>query len=187
MRTTRIVAGLAIAILWTACENGAPAGPEEPYQVAGVFNTANPQPAGGGILYACYNPSGSVYRIRAPGLPNECKGNDVEFSWSEQGQEGPPGSPGSPGADGVSGWELKNATATLTTPFLSVNVSCTPGKKVLSGGSSPFADVPGNQSVSVEANFPSPVLQDAWIVALRSEPGGINTKWNVWAICASVT
>src|SRR5687767_776799 len=55
------------------------------------------------VLYACYVPSGTVYRIKGPGLPNACHGNHVMFSWNERGPQGDPGAAGAPGAKGDKG------------------------------------------------------------------------------------
>lgn len=184
-----VVVVVLIALAATAaCEQGSPVDPvttKATKATAGpILSAAANEANASKILYACYNPSGAVYRIKEPGLPDGCRAQDVEFSWNEQGPEGPPGPAG---ADGVSGWELKSATWTLTSAFQSISISCTPGKKVLGGGYSPFADVPGNRYVSIFASFPSPVLQDAWIVGFRVESDGLGTKWNVWAICAFVS
>ena len=50
----------------------------------------------------CYVPnSGTVYRIKATGLPDACRSkNHVEFTWSLQG---PPGATGQTGATGPAG------------------------------------------------------------------------------------
>jgi hypothetical protein len=106
MKMQRIAAVLAIAVLWLACDERTPVGPEIS-EVAGVLlKKADPLPAEqqtagaentAEILYACYNPSGSVYRIKAPGLPDECHGKHVEFSWNEQGPQGLTGDKGEKG------------------------------------------------------------------------------------------
>jgi hypothetical protein len=56
-------------------------------------------------LHACYVPvSGVVYRIKAPGLPQECfTSRHVQFTWVDQGAPGPAGPAGPPGADGAAG------------------------------------------------------------------------------------
>lgn len=56
------------------------------------------------ILHACYHPSsGTVYRIKAPGAPDACKENDVEFSWPAVGQSGAQGEQGDVGPEGAKG------------------------------------------------------------------------------------
>jgi hypothetical protein len=46
-------------------------------------------------IYACFVPaSGTLYRIRAPGVPNSpqnCNGNHIDVSWNVNGQMGPAG------------------------------------------------------------------------------------------------
>ena len=49
------------------------------------------------MLYGCYVPtSGTVYRIKATGLPDACRSpQHVQFTWSLQGPVGPQGAGGS--------------------------------------------------------------------------------------------
>ncbi len=74
---------------------------------ANVLPAQAPPPT---TLYACYAPSGTVYRIKQPGLPQQCHGTShVEFSWNAEGAPGPAGAagpqglPGTQGADGAAG------------------------------------------------------------------------------------
>ncbi|HEU0079738.1 MAG TPA: hypothetical protein VFQ76_18915, partial [Longimicrobiaceae bacterium] len=58
-------------------------------------------------FYACYVPSsGTVYRIKEPGLRDSCSASThVAFSWSESGTgtQGPPGPQGPVGPAGPQG------------------------------------------------------------------------------------
>ena len=61
-------------------------------------------------LHACYVPStGALYRIREPGLAQDCTGpksgpnQHVHFSWNVQGPQGPPGPQGPQGPRGPQG------------------------------------------------------------------------------------
>ena len=55
-------------------------------------------------LYACYVPSGTVYRIKEPGLPNACHSDShVMFSWNEKGPKGDAGPAGAQGEKGDKG------------------------------------------------------------------------------------
>jgi hypothetical protein len=56
-------------------------------------------------LTGCYVPnSGTVYRIKAEGLPDACRGKShVEFTWSLQGPQGPAGPAGPTGPQGPTG------------------------------------------------------------------------------------
>jgi hypothetical protein len=56
-------------------------------------------------IYACYVPaSGTVYRIKAPGLKTDCNSpQHVEFSWNDSGTAGPAGPPGPAGPAGPTG------------------------------------------------------------------------------------
>src|SRR5215204_5340026 len=56
-------------------------------------------------LSGCYVPnSGTVYRIKADGLPDSCRSKQhVEFTWSLQGPAGPAGPAGPTGPTGPQG------------------------------------------------------------------------------------
>jgi hypothetical protein len=60
------------------------------------------------VIHACYVPStGTIYRIKEPGLPQQCTGpnqgpnQNVEFNWNQKGPQGSPGDPGPPGPPGT--------------------------------------------------------------------------------------
>ncbi len=105
MKAKRMIAVLAVVIVWVACGSETPVAPEEETESAGVLlkKTAAP-PAEesattgegtGELLYACYNPSGSVYRIKEEDLRDECSSpTHVQFSWNEHGPQGDKGDPG---------------------------------------------------------------------------------------------
>lgn len=66
--------------------------------------------AEGTTLYACYVPgTGTVYRIKGPGLPDACepakggKPAHVQFQWNDRGPAGPAGAAGAVGAQGDAG------------------------------------------------------------------------------------
>ncbi|MEX1256951.1 MAG: hypothetical protein WEG36_04965, partial [Gemmatimonadota bacterium] len=61
-------------------------------------------------IFACYVPaSGTVYRIKEPGLPDACFSPEhIQFSWKVSGEgttgpQGPAGPQGDPGATGAQG------------------------------------------------------------------------------------
>jgi hypothetical protein len=66
---------------------------------------ALPASAQGTVLYGCYVPnSGTVYRIKAAGLPDACRSTQhVEFTWNLQGPAGPQGAAGPTGPQGPAG------------------------------------------------------------------------------------
>ena len=113
MKAKRIIAVLAAVIVWMACASETPVAPVEEEGSAGIALSEAAVVTGGQmatvettgeILYACYNPSGSVYRIKAEGLPDECNGKKhVEFSWNSEGLPGPPGADGEKGEKGEDG------------------------------------------------------------------------------------
>jgi hypothetical protein len=71
---------------------------------AGQTTSASADPSATKILYACYVPSGTVYRIREPGLPDACHvDTHVMFSWNEKGPKGETGPAGANGEKGDKG------------------------------------------------------------------------------------
>jgi len=104
--------------------------------------------AQGTVLYGCYVPSsGTVYRIKADGLPDACRSTQhVQFTWSLQGPPGPTGPAGPTGPQGAAGPAggvpaagVKVATATTTGPIApgqrgSVVVDCPAGHVATGGG-----------------------------------------------------
>lgn len=103
------------------------------------------------VLYGCYVPnSGTVYRIKGPGLPNDCRSDThVQFTWSLQGPQGPQGPQGAQGPQGVqgpagtpggvSGRVVVTAEASIGAgqPGFAL-AKCPTGKKLVGGGG--FAD-----------------------------------------------
>ena len=95
-------------------------------------------------LSGCYVPnSGTVYRIKAAGLPDACHSkNHVEFTWSLQGPPGPAGPTGPQGSTGpagglaAAGRTLAVAVGTNLAPGETgqVNATCPVGKVATGGG-----------------------------------------------------
>lgn len=119
MRSRRAVLLVALAALWIACDKETVVEPDNPEIPAPRLNKApvgEPQTNGAEnaaeIIYACYNPSGSVYRIKTDDPDEECRSpSHMMFSWNEQGPQGPPGADG---ADGLHCWDLNgNGVADL--------------------------------------------------------------------------
>ena len=109
------------------------------------------------VLYGCYVPaSGTVYRIKADGLPAECRSkNHVQFTWSLQGPPGPQGPAGPAGIQGVAGPSGPIAGRVIVSASGSAQPNqsgtavalCPAGTKVLGGGfSGPVASVSVNQN-----------------------------------------
>jgi hypothetical protein len=97
------------------------------------------------VLYGCYVPnSGTVYRIKGAGLPDECRSpQHVQFTWSLQGpagQQGPAGPTGPQGvqgpAGGLSGHEVVTSSINVAPGpvLLGHAADCPTGKKVVGGG-----------------------------------------------------
>lgn len=83
--------------------------------LTGLCGRAGAQEA---VLYACYVPeSGTVYRIKAPGLPDTCRSDDhVPFSWGAVGPQGPRGPAGKAGPEGPRGSAGPRGDAGLVGP-----------------------------------------------------------------------
>jgi hypothetical protein len=123
--TTAFAAALA-TVLAFGCADLDPVTPEASAKSPELTTTASMN----GVITACYNPGhGNVYLIGEPGLPDECVGMDVEFSWNMQGPAG------QDGTDGVSGYEehIAQANPDDTSPK-TVEATCDPGKVILGGG-----------------------------------------------------
>lgn len=98
------------------------------------------------VMWACYTPSGSVYRINvpggdpAPGAPADCtKDKHVKFSWNRLGAVGPTGATGATGA--YPSVTVTGVGQVFTSPVvgqsLSFNTDCSnvsPTSKILAGG-----------------------------------------------------
>ena len=150
--------------------------------------------SGSPILYGCYVPnSGTVYRIKADGLPTDCRSkNHVQFTWSLQGPPGPQGPIGPAGPQGVAGPSgplsgRVTITAQGTAPSNSIgtaSATCPAGKKVLGGG---FTGLTGNTThVSHSSPRPTPtgVSDTAWEVTLHNGDA-FPLVFTVYAICAN--
>lgn len=130
-----VVATFALAAA-AACEKGTPVDPvhEQPAVARVVPMASAAADNAGESLFACYSAGGNVYRIREPGLRDDCRSpTDVEFSWNAQGPPGPPGPQGPAG--GLSGYEI--VSEDFVVPMgtgKTLSVQCPQGKKALGGG-----------------------------------------------------
>lgn len=144
-------------------------------------------------LHACYVPgSGTVYRIKEPGLPDSCRSHKhVEFSFSAQGApgpqgpagpQGPQGDQGPPGpAGGIAGYEY------IAGPFENVQsgeiktfiTSCPTGKKAVSGA---YALGDG---LTITA-FQPLNSGTAWGMEVHNTSAGVRIAW-LSVICVTAT
>ena len=122
------------------------------------------------VYYACYVPgSGTIYRIKAPGLPDACTGSKhVEFSWSSQPEPG-----------GLAGVEIVRMNA-LIPPGLqtTVNAVCPPGKVVTGGG---FVH---GSAHSMHVIHSYPAAADTWRVSLIND-NTVDLSAAAFAVCAN--
>jgi hypothetical protein len=143
-------------------------------------------------LTGCYVPnSGTVYRIKAAGLPTECHSkNHVEFTWSLQGPQGPAGPAGPTGPQGPTGpagglarSAMQVAVKTLNAPIdqvLSAFVDC-PAGTVATGGGATTANVQVrivNSAPRVTNGIPT-----GWEAAMHN-PTGVLQPISFFAVCA---
>jgi hypothetical protein len=136
-------------------------------------------------FHACYVPgSGTVYRIKEPGLRQECSSpNHVAFSWKPEGE---------PGTDGVLGYTIVTSDSGAITPeflFGGRSADCPSGKRVLGGGASittPNLGFSGAWDIEVLQSYPG-IDGTSWrsAVGIRN-PQGVAFVWRVYAICANV-
>jgi hypothetical protein len=119
---------------------------------------AAPSLAGAQSLTGCYVPSsGTVYRIKAAGLPDSCRNaQHVEFTWSGQGPAGPAGPQGPVGPQGPAGPSGTISAAAVTVmshipdvpPGTSLHsVQCPAGKVAISAGGKATNELSGIQVI----------------------------------------
>jgi hypothetical protein len=125
-----------------------------------------------GVIYACYVPAtGTVYRIRAEGLPDACGASKVNgrvqphvpFQWNEQGPVGPQGPAGAGAAlDPKVVFFQRNVPIDPTAVF-TISQTCPTGRRVLDRGyllldasGEPLANPVGVTVVGDEYTQPSP-------------------------------
>jgi hypothetical protein len=147
-------------------------------------------------FHACYVPgSGTVYRIKEPGLRQECSSHThVEFSWKQDGEPGPEGPAGADGpagpegppgpAGGLAGVEIARervllAPATITRAI----VTCPDGKIATGGGFSSTAGLSG--LVNVRSSSPSAQNLGQWSASWFNNHPTQEVDVDVYAVCAS--
>ena len=178
MRSRRAVLLVALAALWIACDKDTVVEPENPEIAAVQLKKNDPAPVGetqtdgaeigGDVLYACYNPSGSVYRIRTGDLDEECHSpRHVMFSWNAEGPPGPAGADGENGADGepgISGFERVESPFESYPPSgvaYTAHAECPEGKVALGGGwvqSFSCSSAGGCSAATVYVSIPQPAV-----------------------------
>lgn len=119
-------------------------------------------------ITACYVPNtGSVYRIKAAGVPDACKKGHVEFSWESAGTTFTP----------------RFAPPVVITPnsFEQSFAACQAGETMVSGGYSIFP----NLTVSVAVNAPVTSGQHAnsWFVDMRNL-SSVDVTMTAYVMCA---
>jgi hypothetical protein len=191
MKLQRIVAVLAVGILWTACGSETPVAPDGQTGSAGG-NVEQVSPTAGQlaasvtsaaeVIYACYAPKdGKVYRIKEPGLEQECKKSDTEFSWTSEGQQGPPGPPG-----GLSNVGLHTSGSASVAPGgeVTIDAVCPSGQVALSGA---YTKSPIVQGIDVLMSLPQSATGtppfDRWMMFIKNFSAS-TADVTVFATCA---
>lgn len=121
-------------------------------------------------ITACYVPkTGSVYRIQAPGAPDACKTNHVQFSWTDAA------------SSGGTVFTRRAALPVDVVPneYAMIAAACLAGETAVGGG---YFAMP-NVEMSVAANGPLVSSVEYWYVDLRNL-GIATVTVNVYAICA---
>ncbi len=187
-------AGAALVLAATAaCEKGTPVGlQEEGTATANALATSAAAVEDNGtpdVLYACYNPSGSVYRIKEPGLPDAChSGRHVEFSWNEQGPQGPPGDPGESGPPGVVSFHMQVSTVQTVNPSSlgDVSVYCPDGEVATGGGFEMYQQ--GTPDWSIRESYPrlTGTTPIGWRAVAVNLSGSVR-QFRAWVICATLS
>ena len=152
------------------------------------------------VLYGCYVPnSGTVYRIKGTGLPDECRSpQHVQFTWSLQGPagaQGPAGPQGPQGvqgpAGGLSGHEVVTSSINVApgSVLLGHAADCPTGKRVVGGGffaESARTGVLWTIQTSRPGQDPFTQAWSRWAVEARHNAATQQTLV-VYAVCASVS
>lgn len=106
------------------------------------------------------------------------------------GQQGPQGPKGDQGIPGVTGLEIVTAVGPLRSsePAKTATATCPTGKKVISGGGSVTAVVPGSESnvnvTGLSASYPTDAT--SWTVRAGTYVG-YDWQLTAYAVCASVS
>jgi hypothetical protein len=151
------------------------------------------------VLYGCYVPSsGTVYRIKGAGLPDECRSQQhVQFTWSAQGPTGPQGPAGPQGpqglqgpAGGLSGHEVVTSSIIVApgSVLLGHAADCPTGKRVVGGGffaESARTGVLWTIATSRPGQDPFTQAWSRWGVEARHNAATQQTLV-VYAVCAAV-
>ena len=157
------------------------------------------------VIYACYVPSsGTVYRIKAPGLPDSCGSSKVggklqphvPFQWNEEGEAGPAGPQGEVGPQGPAGTGGISKLQMWAKPtFIDVgetvvDVNCPTGHKALSGGYRvPGVSSPTIPEVQVRSSYAIPQVYTGWrIIFFKSleYTGTPKSEVAAYAMCADI-
>ena len=152
------------------------------------------------VLYGCYVPSsGTVYRIKGAGLPDECRSpQHVQFTWSLQGPAGPQGPTGPQGpqgvpgpAGGLSGHEVVTSPINVApgNVLLGHAAECPTGKRVVGGGffaESARTGVLWTIQTSRPAQDPFSQAWSRWGVEARHNAATEQTLV-VYAVCATAS
>jgi hypothetical protein len=148
-------------------------------------------PPTGKTFYACYVPStGTMYRIREPGLPTECNSSrdgtsrHVMFSWRDaSGAAGSQALTGAPGRSGTGSPVVRTASGAATTE---ITIQCAAGQYALGGGgtiSNHTRDVGMSGSFPVDSRG-APARDGQSATGWRVTASGTATL-QVYAICGS--
>ena len=123
-------------------------------------------------LTGCYVPnSGTVYRIKAAGLPSACHSkNHVEFTWSLQGPQGLTGPAGPTGPQGPTGPAGGLARSAMRVVVQTVNAA--PGSTVGS-----FVECPA-ETVATGGGASTPNVNVRLVNSAPAVSNGIPTGWN---------
>jgi len=89
--------------------------------IAWAAAAAVPEAADAQAVRACYNKAGVLYIIGVPNQPDECRGGDVELSWSVQGPQGEKGDQGEQGEKGDQGDQGPAGTSSAVSFVTAVN------------------------------------------------------------------
>jgi hypothetical protein len=157
-----------------------PVGPSGATGATGAIGPIGPTGATGAM-----GPTGATGPVGATGPMGATGATGSTGPMGPVGPQGPTGPTGPTGADGVSGWVRLSATQTMNASALTARqVSCPPGKKVLSGGAQLTTSLSGNDRIKLNIHETYPDTDSTWTFVI-SNTSTQAADYTLWIICAT--
>jgi hypothetical protein len=145
-------------------------------------------PASDGLITGCFARVGGDLRVIDPSSSN-CKSNEIQLPWNQQGLPGPRGEQGDQGEQGppgLSGYEVVDTATANVDPldYAQITAYCPTGKNVLGGGF--FINVLGTLEV-VESAPTSAAGLSGWHIVAFNHSDSVTGNLIAYATCATTS